>query len=119
MVTLVSLIGFNKAGSLIINLFDLNKILRYRYYPLSHMISDIDATAFSVFFIGYLILNFARIRTNLYISGIHFLLMSLSSFLYNFWELDLRILLSLYAVSAIVFGANVYTALSNRKSTIQ
>ena len=104
---------FSFIGEVIVDIFVANQVFGYR-------LSFRDGAYYMeiiilVFLVGYLFLNLAKIKTNLLISVIHLILICLSSLLYSFWELDLRILLSLYGVSIVVFGWNVYDALSNRK----
>lgn len=114
-VTLISFVLFTIIGEVFVDIFVANQTLGYRL-SFRDGTFHMEIISILIFLVGYLILNLAKFKTNLFISTIHIVLISLSSFLYSFWELDLRILLSLYGVSIVVFGWNVYNALSNRKS---
>ena len=52
-------------------------------------------------------IGYGKIKTNLKLSAIHLSLIALIAFLYNFWELDLRITLFFIGISFIVFGMNL------------
>ncbi|MBR9844709.1 MAG: hypothetical protein GYB35_00710 [Algicola sp.] len=113
--TLLAFFGFQTIGKIIVDVFDVNKTMGWKWSVLHTWIDNIPVLSTLIFFGIYLLLNFLNIKTNLILSAIHFLLIALSSLLYNFWELDLRITLSIICFSYIVFGLNLYYAFSNKK----
>ena len=102
LMSILILIAFNisiMAGKIITDLLDINKTMGWKISVLRTWIDSIPYTSFLLFFVVYLILNILKIKTNLILSAIHFGLMTLGSFIYNFWELDMRIILSFFRVT--------------------
>jgi len=109
--TLIAFFVFQLIGKIIVDIFQINETMGWKWGVLHTWIDNIPIFSVLIFFGIYLILSFIRIKTNLILSAIHFLLIALSSFLYNFWELDLRITLFFICFSTIIFGINIYNSL--------
>jgi hypothetical protein len=116
LLTVIAFFGFNLIGKIIVETFDINEIMGRKISVLLTWIDNIPLFSVSIFFGIYLILNLSKIKTNLTLSAIHFSLIGISSFLYNFWELDLRITLFLIGLSFIIFGTNLYQSLIIQKA---
>ena len=116
LLTFIAFFGFNLIGKVIVETFDINETMGWKISVLRTWIDNIPLFSASIFFGVYLILNVSKIKTNLTLSTIHFSLIGISSFLYNFWELDLRITLFLIGFSFIIFGTNLYQSLIIQKA---
>ena len=117
LMSILILIAFNisiMAGKIITDLLDINKTMGWKISVLRTWIDSIPYTSFLLFFVVYLILNILKIKTNLILSAIHFGLITLGSFIYNFWELDMRIILSFFICSFVIFGMNLYNTLKRK-----
>lgn len=117
LMSILILIAFNisiMAGKIITDLLDINKTMGWKISVLRTWIDSIPYTSFLLFFVVYLILNILKIKTNLILSAIHFGLITLGSFIYNFWELDMRIILSFFICSFVIFGMNLYNTLTRK-----
>jgi len=115
--TLLAFFGFHLLGKIIVETFEINDTMGWKWSVLNTWIDNIPTYSILIFFGIYVILNVSKIKTNLKLSAIHFSLIALIAFLYNFWELDLRITLFFIGISFIVFGMNLYQSLMSRKTS--
>jgi hypothetical protein len=115
LLTVIAFFGFQLIGKIIVELFDINVTMGWKISVIHTWIDNIPMFSALIFFGIYLILNISKVKTNLILSAIHFSLIALSAFLYNFWELDLRITLLLIGFSFIIFGTNLYQSLMSKK----
>ena len=115
LLTVIAFFGFQLIGKIIVELFDINVTMGWKISVIHTWIDNIPMFSALIFFGIYLILNISKVKTNLILSAIHFSLIALSAFLYNFWELDLRITLLLISFSFIIFGTNLYQSLMSKK----
>ena len=111
LLTLIAFFGFDVIGNIIVETFKINETMGWKLSVLNTWIDNIPLFSALIFFSIYLILNISKIKTNMILSAIHLFLIALSSFLYNFWELDLRITLFVISFSFIIFGVNLYQSL--------
>jgi len=116
MLTLVAYFGFTIIGKIVVNTFDVNETMGWKISVIRTWIDNIPGVFILIFFGIYFIINRMKIKTDLTLSAIHISLIALSTFLYNFWELDLRIILSFIVVSFVVFGMNIYQSVMHRKN---
>ena len=77
--TLLAFFGFQTIGKIIVDVFDVNKTMGWKWSVLHTWIDNIPVLSTLIFFGIYLLLNFLNIKTNLILSAIHFLLIALSS----------------------------------------
>ncbi len=117
--TLLTFFGFNLIGKIFTGIFDVNETMGWKLGVLRTWIDDIPSVSIIIFFGVYLLLHFLKIKTDLVISVIHLFLIASSTFLYSFWELDLRITLLLISFSFVALGANCYKSLIVKRLKIQ
>jgi hypothetical protein len=115
LIALIAFFGFQLIGKIIVELFDINVTMGWKISVIHTWIDNIPMFSALIFFGIYLILNISKVKTNLILSAIHFSLIALSAFLYNFWELDLRITLLLIGFSFIILGTHLYQSLMSTK----
>lgn len=113
--TLITFLGFYVLGRVFVDVFNINNTIGWKFSIINTWIDNIPIISFLVFFIIYLLLICFRVKTKLALSAIHLILIGVSSFLFNFLELDLRIYLFLIGCSFIFFGMNLYESLNNKK----
>ena len=114
--TVIAFFGFNLIGKVIVEIFNINQTMGWKISVLRTWIDDIPLFSALLFFGIYLILNVSKIKTNLILSAIHFSFIGISAFLFNFWELDIRITLFLIGLSIMIFGTNLYQSLMSHKA---
>ena len=115
--SLIAFLWFSFIGKILVDVFEVNQTMGWRLSISQTWIDRIPVYSFLIYFVVYMFLNLLKIRTDLTISAIHFSLIGLIAFLYNFWELDLRIHLFVIGLSWIIFGLNVYRALMLKNQT--
>jgi len=116
MLTLAAYFGFRIIGKIVVSTFDVNETMGWKISVIHTWMDNIPGVFILIFFGIYFITNTMKIKTDLTLSAIHIALIALSTFLYNFWELDLRIILSFIVVSFVVFGMNIYQSVMHRKN---
>ena len=116
LLSLIAFFGFHIFGKVLANIFNINETMGWKWSVSPTWIDSVPIFSISIFFIIYLILNLLKIKTNLMLSAFHLSLIALIAFLFNFWELDLRITLFFICFSFMIFGMNLYNALVNIKS---
>lgn len=112
--TLIAFFGFNLIGKVLVDVFDINQTMGWKFSILYSWIDYIPIFSILIFFGVYLILNLLKVKTNLILSTLHLLLIALSAFLYNFWEMDIRIILFIICFSIITFAINIFKTISNK-----
>ena len=116
LMTFIAFFGFNTIGKIIVETFNINETMGWKWSVIHTWIDNIPLFSALIFFGIYLIINVSKVKTNLILSAIHFSLIGLSAFLYNFWELDMRITLFLIGLSFIIFGTNLYQSVISQKA---
>lgn len=112
--TLIAFLGFNLIGKVLVDVFDINQTMGWKFSILYSWIDYIPIFSILIFFGVYLILNLLKVKTDLILSTLHLLLIALSAFLDNFWEMDIRIILFIICFSIIIFGINIFKTISNK-----
>jgi len=116
LLTFIVFFGFQLIGKIVVAVFNINETMGWKWSVIHTWIDTIPIYSLFIFFGVYLIFNLLKIKTNPKLSAIHLSMIGLSSFLYSFWELDLRITLFLICFSFIIFGMNLYKALFHKEN---
>ncbi|WP_157663355.1 hypothetical protein [Polaribacter sp. SA4-12] len=111
---LIASFVFDLIGKIFVNFFNINETMGWKLSIMNTWVDNIPLFSLLIFSGLYLFFLFFKIKTNLILSVFHLFLISLSSFLFNFWELDLRFILSVICLSVLIFGANLFKSFVNK-----
>ncbi|WP_340201739.1 hypothetical protein [Ascidiimonas sp. W6] len=117
LLTCIAFFGSEIMGRIFVEIFNLNKTIGWKWSILNTWIDYTPIFSFLIFVGIYAVINTIKKRTDLILSALHILFITLSTFLFNFWEIDLRVCLFLFCVSHIVFAINVYTVLIHNSNS--
>ena len=100
--------SFKTFGKILVEIFKINSSTGWWLSDETNIIQTIPYFSFLGFTIVYLLLKIFKKKTQPFLSFLHLITIGISSFLFNFWLIDLKIILFIFMLSLFIFFLNVY-----------
>ena len=106
---------FGNLGDIIADIFNLNNTIGWKLNIMNTPIDWIYGLIPLSFLICYGIMNLLKINTNLFFSKLHLILISLSSILFSFTDIDFTIIYLTLGISVLIFLTNIFISFTTHK----